>query len=285
MRFGIIDFWKSILKQPMTSKQCFRTFFRIFVWQMRMSLAKKPLIFHWINDTKLLISKGMHGATGNLYYGLSDFSDMSFVLHFLRKGDDFLDIGANMGTYTVLASGVVGARTICFEPLPQTHDQLLNNIRINKLETLVQAENIGLGNKIGTVRFTSSLGPMNRVVGAEFTGSTVEIPITTLDSFNELNATMWKVDIEGYEDAFFEGAINALSSSKLKAILIETVTEKIRSELVKHGFKQRSYNAFQHKLEDMASMESINSLWIRDEEFVNSRLNSATKFSVYGLWI
>ena len=52
---------------------------------------------------RLLVSRGMYGATQNVYCGLNDFEDMSFVLHYLRQDDIFLDVGANIGAYTVLA--------------------------------------------------------------------------------------------------------------------------------------------------------------------------------------
>jgi hypothetical protein len=49
---------------------------------------------------------GMTGATQNIYVGLQEFVDIMLTLHFLRKGDLFLDMGANVGSYTILASGV-----------------------------------------------------------------------------------------------------------------------------------------------------------------------------------
>ena len=63
--------------------------------------------------------------TGNIYCGLAEFADMAFVLHVLRAGDLFVDIGANAGAYTLLASSVAGAKTTCFEPVPATYARLL----------------------------------------------------------------------------------------------------------------------------------------------------------------
>ena len=63
--------------------------------------------------------------TGNIYCGLAKFADMAFVLHVLRAGDLFVDIGANAGAYTLLASSVTGAKTTCFEPAPATYARLL----------------------------------------------------------------------------------------------------------------------------------------------------------------
>ena len=54
----------------------------------------------------------MTGATQNIYCGLQEFEEMAFLLHFLRKDDLPLDIGANIGSYTILAASSVGARTM-----------------------------------------------------------------------------------------------------------------------------------------------------------------------------
>ena len=70
----------------------------------------------------------MTGATGNIYAGLHEFADMAFTLHFLRPDDLFMDVGANVGSYTLLASGVCKARTISFEPYPETMAALRRNI-------------------------------------------------------------------------------------------------------------------------------------------------------------
>jgi FkbM family methyltransferase len=42
---------------------------------------------------------------------------MAFVLHLLRPDHKFVDVGANVGSYTVLAAGAVGAEVICIEPV------------------------------------------------------------------------------------------------------------------------------------------------------------------------
>ena len=74
----------------------------------------------WIGGQRLSIRRGMRGATGNIYVGLHEFADMMLTLNFLREGDLFLDIGANVGSYTVLASGICRAVTWAFEPDPGT---------------------------------------------------------------------------------------------------------------------------------------------------------------------
>ena len=53
-----------------------------------------------------------------------------------RKSELFLDVGANIGSYTILASGVCRARTIAFEPDPETANHLRRNVQENELNNL-----------------------------------------------------------------------------------------------------------------------------------------------------
>jgi predicted RNA methylase len=79
----------------------------------------------------------MTGATGNIYVGLMEYEDMSFLLHYLQKDDLFYDIGANVGVYTVLTSQVKEVKTVSIEPLPLTYEKLLDNININRLTNVI----------------------------------------------------------------------------------------------------------------------------------------------------
>ena len=79
---------------------------------------------------------------------------MMFLLHFLKSDDLFLDIGANVGTYTVLASGVCKAKTWAFEPDPETVLSLKRNIEINNLQELVTVHELALGAAEREVAFT-----------------------------------------------------------------------------------------------------------------------------------
>src|ERR1700739_1067728 len=100
---------------------------RLVVWQLTSRLHAE-IEFDWIEGAKLLVSRGMTGATGNIYCGLHEFAEMGFLLHLLRPNDLFLDVGANVGSYTILASRVCGARVIAFEPDPGAAKALRRNI-------------------------------------------------------------------------------------------------------------------------------------------------------------
>ena len=76
-----------------------------------------------------------------------EFADMAFVLHFLRPGDLFADVGANVGSYTILAPGVVGCRTVAFEPDPVTAAALERNIALNRISERVETRKAAVGER------------------------------------------------------------------------------------------------------------------------------------------
>jgi len=80
---------------------------------------------------------------------------MGFLLHALRPDDFFVDIGANVGSYTVLASASIGAKTICFEPIPLTYSRLISNIDVNNMSQKVTAQNVALGDTSGELTFSA----------------------------------------------------------------------------------------------------------------------------------
>ena len=82
-------------------------------------IAGREVVFNWIEDAKFICRRGMTGATGNIYCGLDEFADIAFLMHLLRPGDLFVDIGSNIGTFTVLASAVCGSGAIAVEPDPK----------------------------------------------------------------------------------------------------------------------------------------------------------------------
>src|SRR6185437_5282689 len=95
-------------------------FWRFAGWQFQSRIFRRPVIYPFLEKSKIIVQGGMTGATGNIYTGLHEFEEMMFLLHLLRPADLFADVGANVGSYTILASAVAGAGSISFEPLPAT---------------------------------------------------------------------------------------------------------------------------------------------------------------------
>jgi len=86
---------------------------RFIYWQIQSRTAGPALIIKpFIGKVRFYAKKALTGITGNIYTGLHEFTDMTFLLHFLRAGDVFFDIGANVSSYTLLASGINRAKVL-----------------------------------------------------------------------------------------------------------------------------------------------------------------------------
>jgi hypothetical protein len=135
---GLVSTARFIIDHPLSQGRKLANLSRFARWQIAARLARGPVAVQFVNSAQLFATPGMAGATGNVYVGLHEFVDMSFVLHFLRPNDLFVDVGANIGSYTVLASAAVGANCISFEPNPEAWEWLCKNINLNNATSLVE---------------------------------------------------------------------------------------------------------------------------------------------------
>src|SRR5262249_23453782 len=230
-----------LCNHPLTRDHRAAGFVRLFRWQIESRL-RREVIVPWVDGIRLAARRGMTGATGNIYAGLHEFADMAFTLHFLRPHDLFLDVGANIGSYTLLASGVCKARTISFEPDPQTMALLRRNIDLNGLHGRVLLQQTAIGAEEGEVEFTLGRDTCNHVTRGN-AGRTQRVSMRTLDSVTALAPpTMIKVDVEGHEADVFRGARTVLKSPLLKAIITEGQRPADIAPLLSAGFVQYEYD-------------------------------------------
>lgn len=285
--------YRFISRHPITSDNKFSAIKRVVKWQLASKFHPHPIIIPFVEETKLIVTRGMEGATGNLYAGLHEFEDMAFLLHFLREGDVFGDIGANIGAYTILASGVVKAKTVAAEPIPATFNFLQQNIKINNLEELVEVHNKGLGATEDTLRFTTHLDSVNHVVSTSEISNTIEVPIETLNKlFSRIPPTLLKIDVEGFEWEVLLGGESILSNPVLRAIIIELngsgmrygiSDQQIHKLLVSHNFLPYKYDPFKRELIDRPVLTAgNNAIFIRDKDFVDQRTRQSKTYSVLG---
>jgi FkbM family methyltransferase len=284
-----------ITTHPLAKRDKLNAISRFLKWQIRCRISKKPYPFSFVDKTFLVIEKGMTGATGNLYTGLHEFSDMGFLLHFLRETDLFIDIGANVGSYTILASGVKRAETLSFEPSQETFQKLQRNVQINKLDDLVIAHNIGLGSETGILKFTKSLDTVNHIVkGADHQNGFEDIEVKRLDDLlpEFQKPTLIKIDVEGFETEVLMGAEATLINQNLKAIIIELNgsggrygfdENKIHKKFMSVGFTPYIYDPLIRKLTKSHHHGLENTIYIRDYSFVQERVSGSDKISVLGI--
>ena len=239
----------------------------------------------------------MRGATGNIYCGLSDYQDMAFLLHYLRDDDLFVDVGANVGTYTVLASAVVGADTVAVEPGQGALRGLSDNIRLNSIDNKVEVHAVAAGRGRSDVGFSRDLGQTNHVI----LGSGAETPssrLVSVVSLTELLAgrvpALIKIDVEGYESEVMWGAESVLSEPRVEAVLLElnglgsrlgVTDEELHERMVDYGYKAYRYSPRDRVLlprgiDRHPEATSDNVLYVRNLDSVQARVRQAGSFQV-----
>lgn len=263
---------------------------RLVRWQLASRLAPGPIAVEFVNGSRLLVGKGMAGATGNIYVGLHEYPDMAFCLHALRPGELFVDIGANVGSYTVLASAV-GANVICVEPVPRTFQALVDNLRLNDLLGTVVAVNAAVGKEAGTLSFTSGLDSCNHVSLAG-DADVIEVPVQTLDLLCEKRVpAVVKMDVEGYEPAVIQGGLETLA--RTGAVIAEisghstrygASDQKVLTSLLDLGFVPCTYTPESRTLAVISGPSGRgNTVFVRDLDAMRARVNAAPTARIHGL--
>jgi FkbM family methyltransferase len=278
----LMDLHRFFSTHPLTHAAPLKAWARFLSWQLRSRLQEE-LIVPWIAGQRLAVRRGMTGATGNIYVGLHEFADMMLPLHFLREGDLFLDIGANVGSYTVIGSGVCRAATWAFEPDPDTVRHLKRNVAVNGLEGLVTIYERALGGTQSEISFTVGLDTINRVASV----GEKNVRMVRQERLDALIGTakpiMIKIDVEGYEEEVLRGAQDLLAKECLNVVELETVTPAINKMLLNNRFERAYYDPFSRRLErKLIGAFSSNSVFVRDWALVNARLMAARKIEVLG---
>lgn len=268
---------------------------RFLRWRIGSRILPGPVVHSWVGGVRVLVRRGETGMTGNLYAGLHEFMEMGYLLHVLRPGDLFGDVGANVGSYTLLASVVAGARVICFEPVPETFQRLMDNLRLNRLERIVEARNQAVGAGPGTLQFTVDRNTMNRPIApGEVVNQGCDVPVVTLDSvFHDQVPQMLKIDVEGYETAVIDGADATLADPRLHSVVMELGgagqlygfdESRLLLRLRDYGFQTCRYDPFRRELtvSEGKDPSSGNTLLVRDLEKVRNLVESAERVVVHG---
>ena len=289
----IVTALQFVAKHPVNQGRKFRAVAEYGFIQVAARLVPGDLCLDFPNRTKLLVSPRMKGAAHFITPRLCEFDDMSFVMHFLRPGEMFADVGANVGAFTVLAAGVAGAKAVCFEPSAETFEMLSRNVRLNNLSDRVRPVNAVVGRTAGNVQFSSGLGTENHVAPAAEKRNSVTVPMTTLD--HELAAspaTLLKVDVEGFETEVFGGAESTLKNETLQAIVVEHNgsgnryghdEEALHAQIRRQGFLPHSYDPFRREARPLGDEDRGNIIYLRDPAAAADRLRTAPAFELGSL--
>jgi FkbM family methyltransferase len=289
---GLLNTLRFIVGHPLNRGRPIASLYRFGAWQVRSRVRSSPVAVDFAGGTRLLVSRGQTGATGNVYTGLHEFEEMAFVLHVLRPDDLFVDVGANIGSYTILAAGAVGARCVSFEPDRDTMQSLQRNVLANSLGSRVELRQSVVGRSEGIAQFTSGGDTLNHVADGSEAGA-IRTQMTTLDTALEgRSPQVLKIDVEGYEQEVIAGAAKTLASREIIAVIMETngsgsrygVSDaELHRAMIEQAFVPCSYDPFTRSLTvHSQAVSGGNTIYIKDQEQAAARVKTAPRYDIAG---
>jgi len=197
--------------------------------------------------------------------------EIQFVKNYLKIGDTFFDIGANVGLYSIVAAKIVGnkGKVFAFEPTPTTFSRLLMNVSLNDFSDIVICNNIGLSDKAGTLRMNvSSCGydawNTFALSNKGILDTQIDVPVETLESYIRNNnishdhIALLKIDVEGWEKFVILGAEDLLKKDNAPALIVEFTEEnafiagtncyELYDLIVSFGYKWYKYDTINNQL-------------------------------------
>jgi FkbM family methyltransferase len=198
-----------------------------------LSRRRRPVTFR-LKDGIRLTTDGT-SQTGRIAYatGVYEPAVATLIRQRLRAGDTFIDVGANIGYFSLVAARAVGpnGKVLAFEPSPEVRRTLAENLRLNEAgNVVVRTEALGPAHREVTF-FTgpaddTGLGSLRRLEkGREI--RVQQVPFDAIAT-GVARVSMVKIDVEGGETGVLEGMAATLSAQRPE-IIVEVTDEFLRA--------------------------------------------------------
>lgn len=165
-------------------------------------------------------------------------TDTRVLSNLLAEGDTFLDVGANHGSFAIVASKLVGANglVVAVEPQPRLAKALEKSLTANAL-CKFQIHNLAVGNSDGAIELLIPTGSSGAAGvfpehSATHKYNAIKVPLRRFDDLVDwqsfLGKVVLKLDVEGSECAFLLGASKMIVSLK-PTLIIEVHPKSLKA--------------------------------------------------------
>lgn len=146
-----------------------------------------------------------------------EWNELQYLSYRLRQNETFVDVGANIGIWTLVAASAVGSagKVFSFEPNPNTFRKLVANIDRNNRAGIVTAHQRAVSDIDGSVSFACPAQHNLSAIANDVTaGNTITVTAVSLDSaLHGAKVDGIKLDTEGHELAALQGAAGIIKNA------------------------------------------------------------------------
>ena len=183
------------------------------------SPSRPVVIDNFDSDLKLNIDRGRAMGCAIYWTGFHEFREFLFLHQYLKPEMTFIDVGANLGEYSLFAAKrLTRGRVLAFEPLPTIRAVLQKNVLLNGFRN-IDVYPIGLSSRTETLTIHEfedvHEGLATFYPGDRISRSSVAVELKKLDdiitSLSPLRIDFIKIDIEGGELKALQGALSVIS--------------------------------------------------------------------------
>jgi FkbM family methyltransferase len=254
---------------------------RLAAWQVWERTVRRPKTVGLVNRFRVRCYPHSPITSAVIYYGLADHQEMRFLLRYLRPEDEFVDVGANAGIYTLLALSIEGTRALMLEPSGEAHRRAAENIGLNGLEARVTLLKIAAGKKAEQAQLTVGLDAMNALTGGEAgTEETETVEVDTLDNLVREHGygsvALMKLDVEGWEMEALDGAAGLFGTQRPALIVEVNDAEGLERFASRFGYTRVTYDPATRAVSPATSppANGYNAILVPDLEAARGRLQA-----------
>jgi FkbM family methyltransferase len=219
---------RQVWSHPANRHQRGRALARAVGWQLHKRVIRKPREITVFSGMRIRCHPASTSASNLFYFGqYYEYDEMRFLARYLRPGDGFIDGGANIGTYSLLAAGIVGpgGRVDAFEPGAEAAGWFRENLALNGLDW-VELHEAALMERAGTAVYLTDWDVSNRILRGKATeANQIEVPCVSLDGTLPPGTqyAMAKLDLEGAEVMALRGAEKHLTDANPPVWQVEVI--------------------------------------------------------------
>ncbi|BAY11367.1 FkbM family methyltransferase [Calothrix sp. NIES-2098] len=219
--------WNYLKGHSAFEKSSITTIIRIAIWSVYCIFKRPATISLGHSGAKFYLPPKFKeaGSTG-IYVLREDYEpELKYLNNVLQPGRVFVDVGANFGVYTVIASKLVAdtGKVLAFEPAAETYPILDRNVEINNFSN-VKVFHAAVSDKTGTSRFYHvNNAPNSYSLGADTESTSFEeVATVTLEDVFQKEAIerfdLMKVDVEGAEELVLRGSQSLIKKMRPQII-------------------------------------------------------------------